>query len=564
MLNRIPASLGRALSGVRAGEASLTYHHSGFADVPETIRLSTAALTNLDTLALRHTADGDGSSPPIEWQLQGDAASLVLIVEDADSPSREPIVHAIAWNLDPALERLDVGAISADGTLATGRNSYMRLGWLPPDPPTGHGAHRYVFQLFALDRRLGFSGAPGRSALIEAMQGHVLAKGKLTARYERPAARDTTNWTALLLGGAALAGAALGAAALRRQSRAGRARLSLVARFEHQVTGVAVSETGRVFVNFPRWTEDTPVSVAELVAGALRPYPDARWNGWRNARKNELSPADRFVCVQSVVADGRGSLWILDPAAPATSHLVPGGAKLVRVNLATDAVARVYAFGEDVAPEGSYLNDVRFAPDGRTAYITDSGAKGALVVLDIESGRARRLLEGHPSTQPEKDVVVTADGKPLRRSDGRGAEFAADGIEVSPDGAHVYWQALTGRTLYRIAASALLDESLSADALGAAVERIGEVGVSDGYWMDAQGRLYLSAVEENAVKRRVPSGEIETLVRDKRLRWPDSFAQGPDGRIYVTASHIMDNKWFNPAAGSRTATELWHIDEPRR
>lgn len=345
-------------------------------------------------------------------------------------------------------------------------------------------------------------------------------------------------------------------------AQAGSARLALVARFEHQVTGVAVSETGRIFVNFPRWTEDSAVSVAELIDGTPRAYPDAEWNGWRNAKKNEISPEDHFVCVQSVVCDGRGALWILDPAAPATSHLVKGGPKLVRIDLASDKVAQVIPFGTDVAPEGSYLNDVRFHANGRRAYITDSGATGALIVVDLETGKARRVLDGHPSTQAEKDVVVRHGGRPLRRSDGRGAEFAADGIETSPDGAYVYWQALTGHTLYRIPTEALDDESLSADALGGQVERVGEVGVSDGYWMDGEGRLYLSAAEEDAVKRRLPDGTIETVVQDERLRWPDSFAQGPDGTIYVTSSHIMDNKWFNPEAKPATPTELWRI-EPR-
>ena len=41
-----------------------------------------------------------------------------------------------------------------------------------------------------------------------------------------------------------------------------------------------------------------------------------------------------------------------------------------------------------MAPQGSYLNDVRFSPDGKTAYLTDSGAKGALVVVDLDSGQA--------------------------------------------------------------------------------------------------------------------------------------------------------------------------------
>jgi phosphatidylethanolamine-binding protein (PEBP) family uncharacterized protein len=57
--------------------------------------------------------------------------------------------------------------------------------WLPPDPPSGHGAHRYVFQLFALDRQLVFEHPPGRKAVVNAMRGHVLAKGVLVGAYER-------------------------------------------------------------------------------------------------------------------------------------------------------------------------------------------------------------------------------------------------------------------------------------------------------------------------------------------------------------------------------------------
>lgn len=106
------------------------------------------------------------------------------------------------------------------------------------------------------------------------------------------------------------------------------------------VTGVTVSQDGRIFVNFPRWTEDAPVSVAEVMKdGSIKPYPDERWNSWRNARKNELSPQDYWVCVQSVVADSQGNLWVLDPAAPAQDNVVSGGAQLMEKGTAPQSVA---------------------------------------------------------------------------------------------------------------------------------------------------------------------------------------------------------------------------------
>ena len=339
------------------------------------------------------------------------------------------------------------------------------------------------------------------------------------------------------------------------------ARLQLVASFEHQVTGVTVAEDGRIFVNFPRWSEDSPVSVAEVTRdGAIRPYPNEAWNSWRNVKRDQITPDDHFICVQSVVADGRGNLWVVDPAAPGQGYVVPTGAKLVRIDLAANQVVQVIRFDETVAPLSSYINDVRLSPDGRQAYLTDAGAKGALIVVDLPGGQARRVLDGHPSTQPEKGVVVKTDGRELRRPDGRGVVFAADSIALSPDGRHLYWKALTGRTLYRIATEALNNPRLSPKELESQIERVGESEPTDGLWIDKRGWLYLSAIESNAVK--VHDGDRNTtLVQDDRLRWPDSFSEGPDGTVYVTASHIQDMNWFKPENGPRLKTQLWRIEK---
>lgn len=337
-------------------------------------------------------------------------------------------------------------------------------------------------------------------------------------------------------------------------------RLVEVARFEHQVTGVTVTPRGRIFVNFPRWTEDAPVSVAELLPeGGLRPYPDERWNAWRNSRKDELTPSDHWVCVQSVVADHEGKLWVLDPAAPAQDRLVPGGAKLVKIDPEDDRMLQCIAFDDSVAPQGSYLNDVRFARDGRHAFITDSGARGAIVVVALASGRARRVLDGHPSTQPEKQVQVEADGEVLRRTDGRGVEFSADGIAMSPDGAWLYWQAIKARTLYRAPTAALTDESLSPQALAAQIERVGENGPADGLLIDSEGRMYITGVQEKAIKLR-EGADVRVLLQDDRLRWPDTFAQGPDGKVYVTTSNIPDMQWFKPGNPLAVPTTLFRLE----
>ena len=390
--------------------------------------------------------------------------------------------------------------------------------------------------------------------------------------------RLTPMFLALAFAGAGLASGAAPAQTQAAQAaqpgyHQARATLQQAAQFEHQVTGVTVSERGRIFVNFPRWTEDSPVSVAEVMQdGSLRPYPDQQWNAWRNVRRDELDPSDHWVCVQSVVADGRGSVWVVDPAAPAVDGIVPGGPKLVRIDLATDRVARVIRFGQDVAIPGSYLNDVRFSPDGKFAYLTDSGQRGALVVVDLASGRARRVLDGHPSTQPEKGVVVRTDGRPLRYPDGRPVLFAADSIALSSDGAWLYWKPLTGMTLYRIRTAALTGPGLAGEDVSSQVQNYGKLEPTDGFWIARSGRtdgdtLFITAIEDNAIKARKlaqgPAGGLYTVLQDPRLRWPDTFSQGPDGSLYVTTSRIQDSAFFNRDAPLALPTQLWRLSRLR-
>ena len=338
-----------------------------------------------------------------------------------------------------------------------------------------------------------------------------------------------------------------------------------VAAFEHQVTGVSVSEDNRIFVNFPRWTEDTAVSVAELLpGGGVQPYPNEEWNAWRNAKKDEISPADHWVCVQSIVADGRGSLWVLDPAAPAQSHLVSGGAKLVQIDLASNVAVRTIAFDETIAPQGSYLNDVRFGADGKFAYITDSGVVGAIIVVDLGSGKAVRLLDGDDTTQMKKSLNVKADGAVLRRPDGRGVEFSADGIELSSDGAWLYWHAIKGDTLYRIPTAVLQDAGMRGEDVSGSVEPYGLNEVADGLLIPrGTNVMLLTSVEVDAIRARDldagPGAPIRTLVQDGRLRWPDTFSQGPDGTVYVTTSHIQDSAFFKPDAPAALPTQLWKL-----
>ena len=190
MLEHVPGWLGALLRNVRAGASKLTIVDPDLGSF-DSLDLASLAFADGQRLPDRFTADGDGVSPPLHWRgVPADATSLALIVEDPDAPSTQPLVHAILWDIAPADGQLAEGAIRPDGDGDArqgdvGRNSYLREGWLPPDPPTGHGEHRYAFQLFALKDAPHLDPNPGRSAVVEAMAGRVLAAGVLTGVYSR-------------------------------------------------------------------------------------------------------------------------------------------------------------------------------------------------------------------------------------------------------------------------------------------------------------------------------------------------------------------------------------------
>ena len=243
---------------------------------------------------------------------------------------------------------------------------------------------------------------------------------------------------------------------------------------------------------------------------------------------------------------------MLDPAAPGLAFEVTGGPKLLRIDLATNQVSRVTAFGPEVAPQGSYLNDIRFTPDGQRAVLTNSGQPGCLVTFDVRSGAARRVLVGHPSTQFERGMVVSVHGRALKRLDGETAQFSADGIAIDASGDYVHWQATTGTTMYRAPLKALFDPAMTPEQLAGTVETVAKTFLADGYWMARSGELYLTSCADNAVKRMRADKTFETAARDSRLLWPDSMAEGADGSIFVTASHIPHMKAWQGSGVAQT------------
>ncbi len=190
MLEKLPEGIGRALVNQRAGLEQTVFYRLAARRAVASIELSSWVFPNNGSLPVTYTADGAGVSPPLEWRgAPAAAASLALIVEDADAPTPHPLVHAIVVNLHGVDGFLAEGALNSPDHrgfgLEQGRNSFFQQSWLPPDPPPGHGPHRYVFQLFALGAGTAFSEVPGRQEFMEEVFERADAAACLIGIYER-------------------------------------------------------------------------------------------------------------------------------------------------------------------------------------------------------------------------------------------------------------------------------------------------------------------------------------------------------------------------------------------
>lgn len=322
-------------------------------------------------------------------------------------------------------------------------------------------------------------------------------------------------------------------------------------------TGVTVSQKGRIFVNFPKWGDEVPFTVAEVRDGKAIAYPDDAMN---QTNPHVLgADAGALVSVQSVVVDPADRLWILDTGSPMFQPTKYGGPKLVCVDLKMNQVIKKILFPQNVALPTTYLNDVRFdlrrGKEG-VAYITDSAQNGpnGIIVVDLASGESWRRLNDHPSTKPEdlRTFLPIVEGQPflVKQQENGSTKLAAnmgsDGIAISATGEWLYYCPLASRKLYSVSTEALSNRSVDDQYVSQTVKDEGDKGgASDGLESDAEGRIYVTNYEHNSIMRRNPNGEWETTVHDPRLLWPDTLSLASDGYLYVTANQLHRQARFH-------------------
>lgn len=148
------------------------------------LKVTSATFPSNGVIPLDNSAYGKGISPQLSWSgAPAGTKSYVVLAEDPDAGSPKPFVHWVVYDVPASAKGFGVDALPA-GAVA-GANGSGKVGYRGPHPPPD-GDHHYHFEVFALDRQLALAPGADRDAVVEAMRGHVLAKGEVVGRFRKP------------------------------------------------------------------------------------------------------------------------------------------------------------------------------------------------------------------------------------------------------------------------------------------------------------------------------------------------------------------------------------------
>lgn len=295
----------------------------------------------------------------------------------------------------------------------------------------------------------------------------------------------------------------------------------------HPPGNVAVSSTGQVFMSNHHFYGVDSRIVELKKDGSIVDYPNTEFN-------QNLNP------VLGVVIDEQGILWMLETAS------TDGVGRLIGWDTQQNRLYKMISLAAPVLPDNSFLNDLAVDRQHEAVYISDpaGGSNAALIVVDLTSGTARRVLDGSVYTRPENvDTVINGNtlsigGQPIR--------IGVDSLTIDPNNEWVYFGALSGEKLYRLHTQYLLDAKLSANMLRSKVEFYANKPVSDGITIDNGGNIYVTDISNNAVGYIDTDRQYHILHQDSdKFSWSDGFSTTADGKLLVTVNKLHQSPAVN-------------------
>lgn len=173
-----------------ASQATLVAIHQ--VDAKGTLTVTSPAFKQNEPIPATYSAYGEDVSPPLSIaNVPAQTKSLVVLMEDPDAKEPKPFIHWVIYNLPASQTSIRTGVptqirLTQLGSAEQGPNSRGSVGYFGPKPPIGDPPHHYHFMVFALDTKLSVGPNADRAKVLDAMKGHVLAKGELVGTFQKP------------------------------------------------------------------------------------------------------------------------------------------------------------------------------------------------------------------------------------------------------------------------------------------------------------------------------------------------------------------------------------------
>ena len=311
---------------------------------------------------------------------------------------------------------------------------------------------------------------------------------------------------------------------------------------------IAIGPDGRIFLSVHGFYGQ-PVKVVELLNdGSTKPYPNKEW-AFEPNRSNGLYD------VLGLNVDERGILWLLDTSGSDRSG------RLVGWDTKQEELYKIIYLALPVINPSSFLNDIAVDSMHDYIYIADTAGnnKAAIIVVNLTTGQARRVLEGSKYTIAE-DIDMVIDGRTIKLNE-KPARLGINPITIDTNYEWVYFGAMSGKAVYRIRTADLRNELLPPTELEDRVERYGNKPISDGITIDGGGNVYITSITDDSIGVVGKNGKYKTLFKQDTISWPDGFAYGPDHNIYFTVNELHRSPVLNSGVnGSQNEMKVMRFE----
>lgn len=299
------------------------------------------------------------------------------------------------------------------------------------------------------------------------------------------------------------------------------AGLQVVGVFETRPGNVAVGSDGRVFATMHP-LGSSQIQLVEVVSkNEAVPFPSSEY------QKNGAEASDEMLDTPlGIRVDKNNNLWIIDMG----QNL--GKTRLIGFSIDTRKEIYRLVFPEEMAPAGSFVQDLAVDEANGWVYLADISNPGILAVNTIDNS-IRRFAD---SRLEAEDIDMIIDEKVVEFG-GAPARVAVNPITLSDDRNALFFGAMNGTSWYQIPAT-LFRENASDDELSAAIEVAGPKPISDGVATDGNGNHYFTNLPDGGIDVLSASGEFSAVIRDEAISWADNVAVDNNGWLYITVNQL--------------------------